>query len=378
MPDAPLQPVAERKTVELMYAPPRRSWQRRLSSTLRSWARSTFSRESYVSSLRSLLWVVPLTVLIWIYAEREQVVTARDVIIKVRTPAEDSGRIVRIIPPTDNTVHVDMRGPQVAIDQVKDYIENTIIPIEVDRALTRGEQQIDIASQLNKLPEVVSKGVTVDRCTPPRMSVSIDPIEEKEVKVKAPADYAGAPPVFNPPQVRLRGPESEVEHALKSGHLIAYADLRQFETQLAQAGTQNLTGVPLLPPTDMNPSEVTFLPAAVTARVEVPKSERTITLPYVTVFAAYPEVPKADQFRAEYMNTVPAVRVTGPADEITKLETGATPAVAYFRVDLDNPDTTTPRTAPVIFDLPPGVRVVDQDKNRTVTYSLKPRPKTDQ
>ena len=46
---------------------------RRWVAVVRRWFRDTFSREQLVSALRSLIWVAPLTVLIWIYAESEQV-----------------------------------------------------------------------------------------------------------------------------------------------------------------------------------------------------------------------------------------------------------------------------------------------------------------
>jgi hypothetical protein len=343
-----------------------------LNSTIRSWARSTFSRESYVTSLKSLLWVVPLTVLIWIYAEREQVVTANNVAIRVKAP-EDPGRVIRFVPATDNIVHADLRGPQASIDQVKDYIENTTIPIEIDRSLTRGEQPIDITSQLNKLPEVANKGVTVERSS--GLRISIDPIVEKEVDVKAPPDFAGAAAVFTPTRVRLRGPESEVERASRNGQLVAYANLNKFASQLAAGGTQTLRNVPLMPPTELDAAEITFAPVVVSAQVEASK-EKTIVLSVVTVFAGYPKVPKADQYRAEYDNALRGVRVTGPADEIKKLDSGATVAVAFFPVDLDNPDINTNRTAEVVFALPYGVQPSDQDKKRMVTYTLELRPKT--
>jgi hypothetical protein len=377
MADDPLQSLAERTTVELTYAPPPQTWRRWLTSSIRSWARSTFSRESYISSLKSLLWVLPLTALIWVYAEREQVMTLNNVIIKVKS-AEDSGRVLRIIPASDTIIHADLKGPQADIDQAKEYIENTAIPIEVDRTLAAGEYDVDVTSLINKLPEVVNRGVTVTNCIPSVVHVSIDPIIEKEVEVKPPADFAGTPAVFTPTQVRIRGPASQLDRAMKSGQLFAYADFRRFSAQLAAGGSQVLQNVPLSPPSDVNASETTFSPVVVRAQVEAPRLEKRALLSYVTVFAAYPEVPRADQYRAKFDNRVLGIHIVGPADEVAKLESGATTALAIFRVDLDNTDTTAQRTAPLIFDLPPGVRVADQDKNQKITYTLEQRPKADQ
>lgn len=377
MPETPLQPVTERSTVELTYAPPRRTWRRRFNSTVRSWARSTFSRESYITSLKSLLWVLPLTVLIWIYAEREQVQTLTNVIVKIAPPGADSGRVVRIISATDNTVHVDIRGPQADIDQVKDYLENTLIPLDVDRTLARGEQDIDIVSQLNKLPEVEHKGVTVEHSIPSNIRVSIDPIVEREVEVKSGPDYVGTPPAFTPVRVRLRGPESEVERAARNGQLFAFANLSQFTAQLAEGGTQTLRNVPLLPPPGLDAAEVRFTPVVVEARVDRSKNETSDEISAIAVLAGMPEIPKSDQFRPRYINTVNHIHVIGPADQIKKLKSGDTTALAIFPVDLDNPDTNTARTATLHFILPDGVRVADQDKDTKITYYLEPRPKTE-
>jgi hypothetical protein len=377
MPEDPHQPVSDRKTVELSYAPAPQTWRRWMATSIRSWVRSTFSRESYISSLKSLLWVVPLTVLIWIYAEREQVQTLNNVVIKVRS-AEDSGRVIRIMQASDSIVHADLKGPQADIEQVKEFIENTTVPVEVDRTLAGGEYDVDVTSLINKLPEVVNKGVTVTNCIPSTIHVSIDPIIEKEIEVKPPGDFAGSAAVFTPTQVRIRGPASQLDRALRNGQLFAYADFRRFTGQLAAGGSQVLQNVPLTPPSDVNASEVTLSPVVVRAQVEVRRLEKSDILPYATVYAAEPEAPRADQYHAKFDSTVKGIHIVGPADEVAKLVSGATPAFAIFRVDLDNTDTISQRTAPLIFDLPPGVRVAEQDKNRKITYTLEQRPKTDQ
>src|SRR3954464_11454986 len=71
--------------------PERRALAKRTAALVRRWARDTFNRESFVSSLRSLLWVAPLTLLIWIYAEREQQAsgTARfQIVVKSADPTQ--------------------------------------------------------------------------------------------------------------------------------------------------------------------------------------------------------------------------------------------------------------------------------------------------
>ena len=81
-----------------MFRPPR-PLRKRVAWAARTWARSTFSRDSFLSSLKSLLWVAPLTVLIWVYAEREQVVTLKGVAVSLEMRSNEAGRVVRVLSP---------------------------------------------------------------------------------------------------------------------------------------------------------------------------------------------------------------------------------------------------------------------------------------
>ena len=64
---------------------------------LRRWARNTFTRDQLASGLRSLLWVAPLTVLIWIYAEREQIITTdTPLYIPIQVVSTDPDRVVTL------------------------------------------------------------------------------------------------------------------------------------------------------------------------------------------------------------------------------------------------------------------------------------------
>src|SRR5688572_2465165 len=56
----------------LNYTRTKPSVLRRSIGTVRRWARDTFSRDQLVAGVKQLAWVAPLTLLIWVYAEREQ------------------------------------------------------------------------------------------------------------------------------------------------------------------------------------------------------------------------------------------------------------------------------------------------------------------
>src|SRR5438067_1295724 len=93
---------------------PKPSFARQCASAGRAWARSTFSRESLISSFKTFLWVAVLTPLIWIYAEREQLATLPSVQIKVQPHNADPSRVVTFGETGGNlniSVGADLAGP---------------------------------------------------------------------------------------------------------------------------------------------------------------------------------------------------------------------------------------------------------------------------
>jgi hypothetical protein len=375
MPETSVQPPKKiSEPVAVTYMPPRRTWRQRLFEDFRSWSRHTFSRDSYITSLKSLLWVVPLTVLIWIWAEREQEVT-NTVAVYVQAPGNKVDRVVRLVPDAsvkEITAHIE--GPPSVVDQVREWLATTTLSLDVPDVFEAGQHEIPLLPQLINHPMIKGK-VTVKDCQD--VSVSIEDIKEVEVDVVAePSPETGElqPPVFEPAKVKIRAPKSDVEKAKKDGKLVAYASFKQFSAQLKQPGTQDLTLVPLSAPSSMNPATVRFNPPAVSARVRVPdKVQKTVLVHNAVIFAGYPSVDNATKVLARYRNLID-VQVTGPKAAVTAFENGS-PLIAFFQVDVSKPDDRSPRQAELTFRLPEGVRVTEPDpQHQTITYNLEPRP----
>lgn len=380
MPDTQIETYSDEAHENLAYSP--RPARGRLRWVFRSWARHTFSRDSFLNSFKSLLWVGPLTVLIWIYAEREQVVPMNNVTVSLETRTGEPGRVVRVISPVGGIVHVDLKGSQADLDRVKEWLESSTIPIEVDPTLTPGEHQISITTELNRLAQVQSRGVTVTNCVPPDIRVLIDPIKEYDLPIELrPEDnkLLGGPPAFAPPRVRLHGPQSVIDRAVAAAvaqgqpGLAAYANIVPFKQQLSNPGKHSLSSVAVTPSVPIDDPNVTVAPPTVSADIVVTdKAEKTIILPYVRVLAAYPpDVARADQLKAVYDSTIPNVSVTGPEQQINLLQDQKFIPAAIFEVSYNDTDNPTP--ASLMFQLPQGVHVSDQDLQRKIPYTFKPR-----
>lgn len=374
-------------TVSSLDPPPvferrRRSRLERLRGEMRAWARVTFSRESFVSSFKSLLWVVPLTVLIWMYAENESINSMNNVTVTLEVPSGSPEQIVRFAADGPHTASIEMQGPQGVLDSVRESLERNAVTLDVDRNLAPGEHQIEVAEILNRLSRLRSAGVTVTSCVPPTVTLLVDPIVDVEVEVRAPAqDTTGlsGPPVFTPSRVKMSIPRSALERADRQGRKIgAVANLRSF-AMLSEPGKHDLQAVPLTPSIDLGGTPVVFSPPTVAAHVEVPNGQIKAVLNNVIVWAAYPESRQADQYKATYDYELhPGVTVTGPADKVNPLEDGSVVPIAIFRVDLSAANSGSPTTAPLLFDLPPGVHLSDEDAHRTITYTLTRRSAPEQ
>src|SRR5213595_2181335 len=104
MPDEPMPtPLSRRNPAPAGPAPlsyraaERTGTMRRWSAVARRWFRDTFNKEQLISGLRSLIWVAPLTVLIWIYAEREQIITTpTPLYIPIQVVSTDPDRVVTL------------------------------------------------------------------------------------------------------------------------------------------------------------------------------------------------------------------------------------------------------------------------------------------
>jgi hypothetical protein len=104
------------------------------ASSVRRWSARTFTMENLLSGLKTFAWVAPLTILIWVYAEREQVVQ-KEVTIPIAVKSTDPGRIVSLRP-GDESIVAFIEGPRLAVDRVSELVTQPgvgpVVQIELD------------------------------------------------------------------------------------------------------------------------------------------------------------------------------------------------------------------------------------------------------
>src|SRR5215207_6828460 len=82
--------------------------------------RDAFGRQQLVDALKAFLWVAPLTILIWIYAEREQLVTQKNFPIPVEVRSADPRQVITVTRPADGSITAELVGPRAQLDRVRE------------------------------------------------------------------------------------------------------------------------------------------------------------------------------------------------------------------------------------------------------------------
>jgi hypothetical protein len=367
MPDSSLKPAASpaiRKSRPLDYAPPLSAFER--------FSRHLPSGEQFINFLKNLIWVVPLTLLIWVYAEREQTVTlsTEPISIDVRTNAHD--RIVNLRLPRDKNIIVELSGPRAQIDRVRELLRprpgpnsEAAVQIYVDPQIDPGPQQLLTVSQINNLPVFKNNGITVKSAQPPYLSVDIDVFVRRSVPVRAPAEIAGMlsdQTRFVPDAVEIRAPKQEIEKAEADGSLFVYADLPKRDELKTKTGFYAVENVPVYWPGHRE--NVSLTPLTISAKLDVKQRNVEYTIPSVPIVKETTG-DFDERFILVYDRTIPNVGITGPPEQIEQIKKGELKIKASLDISsLLDYKINTQDTRPLQWELPPGVSLTKETKDK--------------
>jgi len=339
------------------------------------------SREQFVNFLKNLVWVAPLTLLIWVYAEREQTVTLGPVTFPIEVRTTDANKLVTLRKPQDKNVVVELSGPRARLDRVREMLQPrpgaAAIEITVDPKMSEPGQELLTVGQLNNNPVFRNFGITVKSAQPSYIYVGIDSFQEVDVPVKAPPDaehQLSDQTYFVPSTVKVRAP-SQLIDAAKRNSLAVYADVSKRDEFKTKTGQVKLENVPLywVVAGREQRENVSIAPLTVTANLDIKPRDKTFEIGSVPVFK---ETPAGfdDRYVVTYNtpNPINNVKVTGPDEEIAKIIDGSFKVKA--RVEVSSLDATDrSNRKPLKFDLPPGVSLHKDNPKYEFEYSVSER-----
>ncbi|HEX4054431.1 MAG TPA: hypothetical protein VHX86_09210 [Tepidisphaeraceae bacterium] len=315
--------------------------------------RTGLTRENVMGFLKKMAWTIALTVLIWVYAESEEVVPALDQPIAIEVKSRDPSKIVTA-DPNEKVITCDLRGPQSNLDQFIETLQpNSPITVDLDTSgLPDGNNKILTLENLKENSRFKEAGITIEKCTPPTLTIFVDSRETKKVLVASPPNIAGLKSAtFNPATVNVTGASHLVKHLSQ-----VTADISTLPI-LNQPGPHPPEKVPLV----RDPSgNLTYSPAEVEATLTVAEKDVTYTCTNVPVWIEIqPTI--AETYSVSFVNNggfVPKLEVIGPPEQIDRLRS---PRIdvhprAVLEIGPDNVNDTNPVPL-TIENLPDGVRV---------------------
>ncbi len=377
MADLPKTPTAPGKL-------PPRSWRNEFSTEFTRFI-SGITRESIISNLKTLAWVIPLTLLIWIWAEREQQAIEPDVSVPFELTSAEPNRVVSLKPNTQDTNFVlDLFGPQARLQELRNKLGGGQMPqglkLEIPSTYTPGRDYTLSTMDLVGNQRIFRDyGVTVQHVQPLRIEVSIDELVDRDAKIIVPPNLKNVVATFDPPTVKVRGPSAILEHAAQApslpqhGQLIVYASSDALSH--AAPGHSKLTDIPVTPPDDLKDDRIIINDshAKISANVDVSQTDKTYPFNSLTVTVDAP-VDTYDKYNIIVPRpAVQNVTVTGRPDVIDAIQNGSIEPKPKARLVITAADLvpgTDTKSKVVEYDMPDGVKVSPEDAKKTVEFRV--------
>lgn len=328
-------------------------------------------RAGVLGALKTLLAVIPLTILIWAYAEREEVEKG-GLTVQIRLHSSSPAYLVRTMDPLPSAqiITVNIEGSRAKVEKVRSRggSDQRIVDIAVPADLPEGKTTpLTLQQQLEDAPIFKDNGIAVKSCIPASIDVRVDQLVSVDVRPGLRPGVGSriiGKVVFDPPVVTLRGPRS-VLHDPES--LRVYADPPESDIPTSAIDGHQIPDVPVR--LGRSDDTITITPSTVKISIQVKASSISYLIPNVPVFVRMPSTMQ-DRYRVTFPHDASMSRITvvGPEDQIAKLQNEKFAPEATLNILTDDVRGTLPR-APT-YTLPPDVTVSEADKSRTIDFRL--------
>lgn len=319
--------------------------------------------------LKTWTIVIPVTLLIWVFAEAESLRSLNVPTSFAIRPPTDQRQVVDAVDDAGQPIPdggasrrrtVSIEGPAAAIQRAENILREgiTLTPGMGEFASSRGSRELDLAAVLRSYPPLQGLGVTIKSVDPPRVRVAVDDVVERKVGVvvELPDGQTDGPPVVSPPEVAMRIPSEAAAKLPDGAQAIAKIDRTTWDRLVP--GRRESTQVSVqLPKALEGIRNVSITPARVTIDLTVRSRTDTLTIPTVPVHIRAPaaELERWDvQIKGRAL--LNDVKITGPADVIQRVRDGSITVVAFVPLSYEDLERRIASKEAIYFDLPTSLR----------------------
>ncbi len=339
----------------------------------RRWLFQALHRRRLFDSFKTLAVVSALTLMIWVWAETQQLLSNVPVAgVELRIVSKDRDRIVSLREPSSPPgITLRISGPKVGVGEIIDRLTRSVpngIELDLGNNLGVGTRQITIIDRIKNLQPFKDAGVSVIDVVPALMIVDVDRVAEYEVDIKPPPEVADklVSATFDPARVKVRGPASVLTTKPE-----VYADLRDAEI-LKQPGDHPLMSVVIS--ARIRDERITLDHSIVQVKLQV-KGDAEWVKPQMPIYVSGPPG-FLDQYKVEFDGDpfLLNVKLLGPPDTIAQMQKENFRPQPYAQLVVERGDETVRKIRPLQFiNLPQGVTVSMEDSKREKAFKLVPR-----
>ncbi len=345
-------------------------------------------QRTFAARLRTVVIVTLITVMVWLLAE-SRMVRSRSIEAQiVLTRVESAGGVSLVVrqattQPQMRTATISIEGSTAGLDRFARLLSNRI-ELRVGREIPPrpGMYTIDLRAVLRQSPDLMVHGLTITQVSPETLVIEVDEMQTREfpIRVVLPDGVLtdGAPRV-EPPLVRVQAPRSVLEHVTAVDSSV---ELQAREvSQLAPGRLETIPGAVVeIEGLDRTDWATRIDPP----QVDVLLTLKTVTLSYVLgrlpvqVLLAPGEIGDWEVKVSEADKDLVGVEVTGGAEAIAQLRSGAVVPKAFVALTFEDLERAVRSKPAQIIGLPPGCRVASPEFTIDLEISRTARPQPPQ
>jgi len=289
--------------------------------------------------LRIVIVTTVIAVLIWAFAEGQSV-RSQSAEVQVRLDEGGPTRYLRVLDDAwGGTLRARFEGSNAAVDGLIERLRDPVrLTAGVDLPGTPGEHIVDLRVALRQSEAFRGVGVTIAELEPATIRVLVGALVVRElaVRVELPEGQADGVPEVNPATVRVELPAAVAE-GLPS-ELAAIARISPDRLRGLEPGRRHVLGnVPLELPAEVSGvSPVRLEPTGVGVAFTLRSRTTSIELPTVPVHIKMAAVAFNDWLVVPQDPFLRDVIVTGPVEEIERIQSGQTRITGTLELSVDD------------------------------------------
>jgi hypothetical protein len=326
---------------------------------------------TFIQGLKTFLWVAPLTVLIWIYAEREMLAIELGVQAQVQVQLSNPAERILIGVVEQPSISLDLKGPRASLDAVRDQLFSGR---KLELLVTEDAEfdgTISVADRIGRNELLTKNAVSVIAARPPSLHVRVESKFLVPVPITIrPTQQPVGTVVFDPEKVTVTGPRSVLSDPNVRSRLVVYADMAKFVGK-APGHYDETVKLDLKEPIENVALESKTSHATVVIRTAAEGTKFTfpvkVAIPALTI--------KQDKYRIDPKEvTLPNVEVSGPAASIQLMNDSKFSFLVIADLPPDKIAGRGERTISIPlkaenYRVPADVTVTNPDREITVTIS---------